>query len=137
MPLAGKQLLPREAYGLAFKAGWTGAQPGHTIVAIGIAESDLYTGAINDQNADGSIDRGWLQYNSKRTHLTNGEEVDMARLLLDPLYCARCCFDLYKERGFKFTPWAAFTSDRHLEHLGRALDGQRNYWREIYGLPIR
>jgi len=137
MALDGRQMLPREAYGHALKAGWTGAQPGHVIVAIGIAESNLFIGAVNPDNEDGSVDRGWLQYNSKRTRLRNGTLVDFARLLVDPAYCAACCFDLYKERGFVFTPWAAFTSKRHEPHLERALDGQRNYWRETYGLPVR
>lgn len=136
MPLAGHRMIPREAYRYAYKAGWVGAQPGIIVVSVGMAESDLFVGAYNDQNQDGSIDRSWLQINSKHTHMSDGTSIDSARLLNDPLYAAIVGFDIYKRAGFKFTPWASYTSGRYKEFLEKAITGQANYWREYYSLPL-
>lgn len=136
MSLAGTKLLGRDVAKLAYQAGWRDKNL-LLAVAIAHAESSLYTKAYNDQNPDGSIDRGLWQINS--VHL--GETVNGTKItetnLFDPAFNAEVAHDLvYKNRSYTFNAWAAYTSGAYEQYLDMAITNVGNMWRVQFGIPI-
>ena len=83
-----------------------------TAVAVGLAESGGRPDAVNDQNWDGSVDRGAWQINSVHARFDPGR-------LLELGYNAEAMFDV-SGGGVNWEPWVAFTSGAWLDHLGAA-----------------
>lgn len=139
--LAGERFLPRDIAELAYRAGWRDRNL-LTAVAICLAESEGYAGAYNDQNPDGSIDRGLMQINS--IHI--GESVDGATItadaLFDPGFNVDVAYWVYRRSSYTFRPWVAYTSGRYLDdsdgrrYMRRSITGVANMWRVRYGVPL-
>lgn len=160
MPLAGRQMLPREAARLMYEAGWSDAVNLMKMVATADAESDLYVAAWhwNDpaENGDGSTDWGYLQLNDGNKGGSrpdeNGQPVQggskslqeilaFRALAVDPVQATARGRTMYVQRGFQ--PWAAYVNgawkalDKNGEaiHILRASRGVCNYLRDRYGVP--
>jgi hypothetical protein len=134
MSLNGVQLKSREIAALAHAAGWHDINPLATAVAVCSAESSRYTEAENDQNADGSIDRGLWQINSRHLGQTAGGVTITVEACFEPVQCAKIAHALWRAEGW--APWAAYTTDRYLDEFPGALNGIR-YWQLLkHGLPL-
>lgn len=137
MSLAGTQLRARDVAELAYQAGWRDKNL-ILSVAIAHAESAFYTEAYNDQNPDGSIDRGLWQINSVHIGETVGGVKVTAENLFDPAYNARVAHDLvYKNRSYTFNAWSAYTNLAYRQYLDGAIQGVANMWRLNFGIPIQ
>lgn len=136
MALAGTKLLGRDVARLAYNAGW---RDKNLILAVAIAhaESSLYTRAENDNNPDGSIDRGIFQVNSAWIgRVVDGKTIITADNLFDPAFNAHVAHMIYKGRSYTFDPWVAYTSGAYEEHLDAAIGNVGNMWRTEFGIPI-
>jgi lysozyme-like protein len=77
------------------------------------AESDLREKVTGPPNTDGSVDRGWVQINSK-AHAAVPDSC-----AYDGACAAKQAWSISK-KGTSFTPWSAFTSGRYREHMVEA-----------------
>ncbi len=128
MPLAGRELLPREVAKLCYEARWTDVEKLITVVAIVYAESAGYTEAVGGPNPDGSYDSGLFQLNS----IHGVPKADA----FDPVKAAAFARKLYVNAGYSFRPWAAYTNGAYKRHLVRAVNGVCNAQKERFGLPL-
>jgi hypothetical protein len=136
MSLGGTKLLGRDVAKLAYQAGW---RDKNLILAVAIAhaESSLYTRAENDQNPNGSVDRGLWQINSVHLgQVVNGQTVT-AENLFDPAFNATVAHDLiYKGRSYTFNAWAAYSNGAYKQYLDMAITNVGNMWRVAFEIPI-
>jgi hypothetical protein len=95
-------LTPAQALDVCYQAGFRFGTGIIFMPAIGWAESRLVTDARHT-NADGSIDRGWLQINSIHTNISDAD-------CDDPAKAAQYAFDHLSNQGTSFGAWAAFSS---------------------------
>lgn len=136
MPLQGKQLGGAEVASIHWFAGW---RDENLIIAnaVAYAESNFYTRAYNDQNSDGSVDRGILQVNSR--HFGPGGVFENGPYtfddMFDPKKNAEAAYIIYKRSRYTFRPWAAYTSGRYTANLVKAIPNIANMWRLRYGIP--
>lgn len=103
------QLSREEAFRAFTEAGWpsgmftanTGVRMPFQVLwtAVAGAESDLMVDAQGVPNANGTVDRGWLQINSVH-------EFDQARILSDPTYTAECALQILLGQGVR--AWYAY-----------------------------
>lgn len=130
MPEIGQPVPPLKAYHPVTAAGYLydgGFRYGHgivTMLATAWAESDLgawMRGPLDFKtdppilkgNADGSIDRGWLMFNSKGHPEVTDLQAD------DPALAAKQAWRV-TEHGERFSQWAAFSTGRYRVHMPAA-----------------
>lgn len=101
----------------AFDAGFRGENHA-TIVAVAQPESGRRPDAVNDRNANGTIDRGLWQINS--VHLQPGGILGTWHPdeLFDPAENAVAAWLIFQAQGFG--AWAAYNSKLHIPYLGEA-----------------
>lgn len=102
-------LSPRQIATLAANAGF----PKSTIplvVGIALAESGGNPDAINNHNANGSVDHGLMQINSVHSDLLSKYN------WRDPAQNMKMAYLIYKQAGDKFTPWSTYNSGAAQAH---------------------
>lgn len=125
------QLTRAQAHDALAKAGWASTQF-DLMTAIGAQESTLKVDQVGGPNPNGTYDYGWLQINSAKGY-------DKARLLSDPVYNAKCAFEIFTKQGYK--AWVAFTSGDYKKYLppskgGPALSQGHGAWFLIHDLQM-
>jgi hypothetical protein len=95
-------LSPAQALDICYGAGFRFGTGIIFMPAIGWAESRLVTDA-RGYNANGTVDRGWLQINSIHTDISDAA-------CDDPVQAAQYAFDHLSNQGTSFSPWVAFGS---------------------------
>lgn len=131
--LAGPQLLPREAAGMLFNAGWVQVENLMKMIGTGMAESLLFTQASHE-NPDGTTDWGWLQLNDQNkggNTLTPEKLEAFKQMAFDPIEATAHAREMYIARGF--TPWVAFTNGTYTKFVPQASFGIMNMLRGRYG----
>lgn len=135
MPLEGDKLMQRDVAKLAYDAGWRG----DNIVLVGAicaAESSRYTRAWNDQNPDGSTDRGLMQINSVHTgQVVDGKAITEENVF-DPVFNMTIAYQLYRGASYTFRPWAAYASGAYKDYLPEAITGAANATRIRFNVPL-
>jgi Lysozyme like domain len=130
MTRIGDPVLPQQpihpiaAAGHLYQAGFRYGQGIVLMLAVGWAESELGTwmrGPLDfstnpptlQGNFDGSVDRGWLMFNSKGHPEVTDAQAD------DPAQAAKAAWRV-TGGGTSFGPWAAYSSGRHQQHMPAA-----------------
>jgi hypothetical protein len=119
MPLEGEQLTYGWALALDYHVGWRG-QDLITSVALMCAESARYTlawhenyiGVPPDELQLVSTDWGIFQINDK-AH----PDLELPEGYRNVIVNAKYAHKLWKDHGWKFTPWAAYNSGAHLKFV--------------------
>ena len=113
MPLAGTQLTFGWALALDYHVGWRGVDL-ETSVAVMCAESARYPDSwhenFNEAGELVSTDWGLFQLNDKAQDLELPYD-------LEEIPNATKAHQIYKDRGKKFTAWAAYNSGAYLKFL--------------------
>ena len=135
--LLGTQLGPRKLAELAYSAGVTDFKDVARATAIGLAESQGYTRAYNDNlDANGNVisrDVGIWEINIPASEIGTSVEEN----LYDPVQNAAAMAQLHSRRGWQ--PWVAYTSNVYLHdtYLRRASLGVMNMAAEMFALDAR
>lgn len=108
MSLGGCQLNRKQAIALCRAVGFRGRRL-VTAVAVMGAESGRWTGAYNDTNPNGTVDRGLFQINSIHKAVSEEEA-------FKAVPNARYAFQLSRQ-GRDFTPWAAYNNGAYLVNV--------------------
>lgn len=106
---AGPKLTAGQVAGALRDAGFPEEAVG-PMVCTASHESSFFTAAINDDNENGSIDRGLFQVNS--IHLGGGTRgcPQTAEELFDVPKNAACAFAIYKRKGLR--PWYGYRAHK-------------------------
>ena len=135
--LLGQQLGPRKLAELAYDAGVTDFKDVARATAIGLAESQGFTRAYNDNvDENGKVisrDVGLWEINIPASQIGTSVEAN----LYDPVQNAAAMARLHANRGWQ--PWVAYTSNVYLHdtYLRRASLGVMNMAAEMFVLDGR
>ena len=137
MPLEGARMKPRAAALLLWNEGWLNAENLMIMVAVAMAESQLFTKAWNfnpptSRNPKGSYDWGWLQLNDGG--LQGAEQEKFKAMACDPVKATQHARPMYEQRQFQ--PWAAYNSGAWEEYIPEASVGVANMLREKWGVTL-
>lgn len=118
LPTASRQLTIPEVLTVAKAAGFTTTDQLLTVLAIGIAESSLWSGARNWHPEYGTTacDRGIWQISSHWWPQYTDAQCD------DPAQAAKIVWTL-SNSGTDFTPWDTYQSGAAQRHYDEAFDG--------------
>lgn len=139
MPLAGKQLTFGWALALCHEAGWKSGDVLKIAVAVMCAESarypdswhENYIGVPPDELQLVSTDWGLFQIND----LAHDIEVPW---ILNPIANAEYAYQLFKEHGKSFSPWAAYNSGAYEKFLPLVRDAyDLGRWRNKTDLVVK
>lgn len=138
MPLAGKQLTYGWALALCYDVGWKRADRLKVAVAVMCAESarypdswhENYIGVPPDELQLVSTDWGLFQLNDKAQDLELPYH-------LEPIANAQKAYEIFKQRGKKFTAWAAYNSGAYEKFLPPVRDAyDLGRWRNKVDLVV-
>ena len=110
-----KVLTPEQIADFAAEAGF-GRDELAVAVAVALAESGGDVDAVNDQNSNGTTDYGLWQINSVHAQAGWFETSEA----FEPLYNAQAARRIYMNAGSSWTPWVAFNSGAHEQHMPAA-----------------
>lgn len=102
--------LDNQIAGWARQAGWQESQI-PMVVAIAHAESGGRPNAVNDQNSNGSIDRGLMQINSIHGDLLKTGDV------MNPVDNLKMALSVYNDAGGSWKPWSTFNNGAYNNFL--------------------
>lgn len=123
MPTPGEHLRGRRVALLCHNAGWRDEK---LLIAVAIAgaESGWYPEAYHD-NDDGSRDRGLFQINTVHDWLSDADAYKAGPN-------TEAAYRVYKDNGYSFEPWAAYTNAAYLKWIRPAARGVANMWLTRY-----
>jgi len=131
MPLAGRQLKPRQVALLLWDEGWVNAENLMTMVAVLYAESNHFTEAWNPnlptkEFPNGTVDWGYMQLNDEGRQ--GAEQEKFKKMAFDPVAATKVGRKMYEERSFQ--PWVAYNSKAWEHFIYLASKGVANMLNE-------
>jgi hypothetical protein len=136
--LFGTQMRARDVHALIYKNGWKEPLNMARMVATVYAESNGYSKAVGQVNANGTQDLGMFQLNSGHWHDYAASLDDFILIAFDPEKAApiaRALFDKDKKAGGTgFGPWFAYGTDNMKSFLPLACTSLANFTAISLGL---